>query len=82
MKLEGAVLLYGPDIHVLHKTSNVIVVLTPAGVVCYHSRDTGAGKIKFEVNRHIATNCILLIRGSKPPHYPLAVSAQTNLVAD
>ena len=37
--------LYGPDIHVLHETTDVIVISKPAGMVCYHSRNTGAGKI-------------------------------------
>ena len=37
--------LYGPDIHILHETDDVIVINKPAGMVCYHSKKTGAGKI-------------------------------------
>ena len=37
--------LYGPDIHILHETDDVIVISKPAGMVCYHSKKTGAGKI-------------------------------------
>jgi 23S rRNA-/tRNA-specific pseudouridylate synthase len=37
--------LYGPDIRILHETSDVIVIAKPAGMVCYHTKRTGAGKI-------------------------------------
>ena len=37
--------LYGPDICILHDTDDVIVMSKPAGMVCYHSKKTSAGKI-------------------------------------
>ena len=37
--------LYGPDIRVLHDTDDVIVIAKPAGMVCYHSKKTSAGKL-------------------------------------
>ncbi|KAL7527745.1 hypothetical protein ACHAXR_005212 [Thalassiosira sp. AJA248-18] len=37
--------LYGPDIRILHETSDVIVMVKPAGMVCYHTKKTSAGKI-------------------------------------
>jgi 23S rRNA-/tRNA-specific pseudouridylate synthase len=48
--------LYGPDIRVLHETSDVIVVSKPAGMVCYHSRNTGAGKITPSRKKKIRTS--------------------------
>ena len=49
--------LYGPDIRVLHETSDVIVVSKPAGMVCYHTKRTGAGKITSSRKKSIrATN--------------------------
>jgi 23S rRNA-/tRNA-specific pseudouridylate synthase len=38
-------MLHGPDIRVLHETSDAIVISKPAGMVCYHAKQTGAGKI-------------------------------------
>mmetsp|Transcript_4353 Transcript_4353/g.7756 ORF Transcript_4353/g.7756 Transcript_4353/m.7756 type:complete len:607 (-) Transcript_4353:55-1875(-) len=37
--------LYGPDIHILHETEDVIIIAKPAGMVTYHSKKTSAGKI-------------------------------------
>lgn len=37
--------LYGPDIKILHNSNDVIVVSKPAGMVCYHTKKTTAGKI-------------------------------------
>mmetsp|Transcript_6577 Transcript_6577/g.14870 ORF Transcript_6577/g.14870 Transcript_6577/m.14870 type:complete len:636 (+) Transcript_6577:202-2109(+) len=37
--------LYGPDIHILHETNDVIVIAKPAGMVCYHTKKTTSGKI-------------------------------------
>lgn len=37
--------LCGPDIQILHNTNEVIVISKPSGIVCYHTKKTGAGKI-------------------------------------
>ncbi|KAL3810640.1 hypothetical protein ACHAXA_008164 [Cyclostephanos tholiformis] len=37
--------IYGRDIRVLHETTDLIVISKPAGMVCYHAKRTGAGKI-------------------------------------
>ena len=37
--------LYGPDIHILQETDDLIVFSKPSGQVCYHNRKTSAGKI-------------------------------------
>eukprot|EP00581_Thalassiosira_minuscula_P015366 CAMPEP_0183721604 /NCGR_PEP_ID=MMETSP0737-20130205/13825_1 /TAXON_ID=385413 /ORGANISM="Thalassiosira miniscula, Strain CCMP1093" /LENGTH=531 /DNA_ID=CAMNT_0025951641 /DNA_START=105 /DNA_END=1700 /DNA_ORIENTATION=+ len=37
--------LYGPDIHILHETNDIIILSKPAGMVLYHSKKTSAGKI-------------------------------------
>ena len=45
--------LYGPDIRILHETSDVIVIAKPAGMVCYHTKRTGAGKITSSRKKNI-----------------------------
>jgi 23S rRNA-/tRNA-specific pseudouridylate synthase len=45
--------LYGPDFRILHETSDVIVISKPAGMVCYHSKRTGAGKISSSRKKKI-----------------------------
>ncbi|KAL7455651.1 hypothetical protein ACHAWC_009504 [Mediolabrus comicus] len=37
--------IYGPDIHILQETDDLIVFSKPAGQVCYHNRKTSAGKV-------------------------------------
>ncbi|KAL7516938.1 hypothetical protein ACHAWX_001908 [Stephanocyclus meneghinianus] len=37
--------IYGPNIFVLHHDDDVLVVSKPAGMVCYHNKKTGAGKL-------------------------------------
>lgn len=37
--------LYGPGIHILHETNDVIAIGKPAGMVCYHTKKTTSGKI-------------------------------------
>ena len=37
--------IYGPDIHILHESDDLVVLSKPAGQVCYHNRKTSAGKI-------------------------------------
>lgn len=37
--------IYGPDIHILHDSDDLIVLSKPAGQVCYHTKKTSAGKI-------------------------------------
>jgi 23S rRNA-/tRNA-specific pseudouridylate synthase len=55
-------MLCGSDIRVLHETSDAIVISKPAGMVCYHAKQTGAGKItpsrrkKIRSTQDIATD--------------------------
>eukprot|EP00577_Skeletonema_sp_RCC1716_P015976 CAMPEP_0113387054 /NCGR_PEP_ID=MMETSP0013_2-20120614/8331_1 /TAXON_ID=2843 ORGANISM="Skeletonema costatum, Strain 1716" /NCGR_SAMPLE_ID=MMETSP0013_2 /ASSEMBLY_ACC=CAM_ASM_000158 /LENGTH=530 /DNA_ID=CAMNT_0000269923 /DNA_START=19 /DNA_END=1608 /DNA_ORIENTATION=+ /assembly_acc=CAM_ASM_000158 len=37
--------IYGPDIHILHESDDLIVLSKAAGQVCYHTKKTSAGKI-------------------------------------
>lgn len=37
--------IYGPDIHILHESDDLVVLSKPAGQVCYHTKKTSAGKI-------------------------------------
>lgn len=37
--------IYGPDIHILHESGDLVVFSKPAGQVCYHNKKTSAGKI-------------------------------------
>lgn len=46
-------LLCGPDIRILHETTAVIVISKPAGMICYHSKRTGAGKITSSRKKNI-----------------------------
>jgi len=52
--------LYGTDIHVLNETKDVIVISKPAGIVCYHTKKTTAGKISRKKKRRAdsdSTDC-------------------------
>jgi 23S rRNA-/tRNA-specific pseudouridylate synthase len=37
--------LYGQDMAILHENDDLIILSKPAGMVCYHTKKTGAGKI-------------------------------------
>ncbi|KAL3801840.1 hypothetical protein HJC23_001236 [Cyclotella cryptica] len=37
--------IYGPDICLLHDDNDVLIVSKPSGMVCYHNKKTGAGKV-------------------------------------
>lgn len=37
--------IYGPDIHILHESDDLIVLSKPAGQGCYHTKKTSAGKL-------------------------------------
>lgn len=48
--------LYGTDIHVLSETKDAIVISKPAGIVCYHTKKTTAGKISRKKKRRAGSN--------------------------